>query len=133
MRQAKAAAAAAAQTGSPVLLLSAQAAAASVGPAWFEAVVAAAKAAAPDAAIDGMLDCGTMPGHALAALRHGLKRIRYDGPSFDAIADIARQCGATVLRERPPALALAAAPDEAGPEQMALLVERCSRWLQGAP
>lgn len=72
-----------------------------------------------------------MPGPALAALRHGLKRIRYHGPSFDAIADIARQYGATVLRERPPALDLAAAPDPDGPQSMAALIDRCSLWLQG--
>ncbi len=93
-------------------------------------MVGAAAAAFPDATIEGALDCGAMPGHALAALRHGLKRIRYEGPSFDAVADIARQYGATVLRERPPALDLAAEPDPDGPEGMAALIGLCVRWLR---
>ena len=111
-------------------MLSAYAAAGTVGPAWFDAVVGTAAAANPEAVIEGALDCGAMPGHALAALRHGLKRIRYDGPAFDAVADIARECGATVLRERPPALDLTAEPDPDGPERTAALVDLCSRWLR---
>ena len=130
LRQAQAAAAAAAETGIPVLLLSAYAAAGTVGPAWFDAVLTAAATRYPETAVDGMLDCGGMPGHALAALRHGLRRIRYDGPAFEAVADIAAQSGAAVLRERPAALDLAAETDMGGPEGMAALVDACRRWLQ---
>jgi hypothetical protein len=129
LRQAKAAAAAAAQTGIPVLLLSAYGAAGGVGPAWFAAVIDAAKAAYPEASLEGLLDCAGTPGYALAALRQGLKRIRYDGPAYDAIADIAAQGGATVRRERPTALDLATLPDADGPEAMAALIAGCSRWL----
>jgi hypothetical protein len=122
--QAKAAAAAAAETGCPVLLLSAPSAAGAAGPAWFAAVFRMAADAYPDAAIEGILDCGAMPGHALAALRQGLTTIRYDGPSFEAVCDIAAQCGATVMRERPRALELACDGDAAA------LVEACRRWLR---
>ncbi|MEC7395670.1 MAG: hypothetical protein VX639_00755, partial [Pseudomonadota bacterium] len=41
---------------------------------------------------------------ALAALRQGVKIIIYNGPAFDAIADIASQTGALVLRARPESL-----------------------------
>jgi len=78
----------------------------------------------PGAAIEGVLDCGAMPGHALAALRLGLKTIRYDGPSFEAVSDIAAQSGATVLRGRPRALDLAEDSDPAA------LIEACRRWLR---
>ena len=128
LRQAKAAAAAAADTGRPVLLLSAAGAAGTVGPAWFEAILRASACAFPGATIGGLLDCGDMPGYALAALRHGLKAIRYDGPGFDAVADIAAQLGATVLRDRPQALDLAGTPEDA-----AALSEACRRWLLDDP
>jgi hypothetical protein len=128
LRQAKAAAAAAADTGRPVLLLSAPGAAGTVGPAWFDAVLRIASRASPDAEVDGVLDCGDMPGYALSALRHGLKAIRYDGPGFDAISDIAGQLGAAVLRERPDSLDLAGRP-----EDPAALAEACRNWLLGAP
>lgn len=131
LRQAKAAAAAAAETGHPVLLLSAPAAAGTVGPAWFEALVRMAASAFPGVTVEGALDCGDMPGHALAALRHGLKVIRYDGPAFDAVADIAGQCGATVLRIRPDALELSSLPDSGNADDAAALMEACRRWLQG--
>ena len=128
LRQAKAAAAAAADTGRPILLLSAAGAAATAGPAWFEAVLRMASHVFPGAAIEGVLDCGDTAGYALAALRHGLKGIRYDGPGFEAVADIAAQLGATVLRERPRALDLAGEPEDA-----ARLYEACRRWLLEAP
>lgn len=123
LRQARAAAAAAADTGLPVLLLSAPSAAASTGPAWFGAVVARAAADYPEASIDTMLDCGAMPGYALAALRHGWKAICYDGPSFHAISDIARQTGATVRRTRPTSL------DPDGIENNAF-ADACRQWLR---
>lgn len=69
-----------------------------------------------------------MPGHALAALRYGLKTIRYDGPSVDAIADIARQGGATVLRERPASLDLGRL--QPAPDDGHALADICRRWLQ---
>jgi hypothetical protein len=105
-------------------LLSAPSAAGAAGPAWFQAVLRLAADAYPGAAIEGLLDCGATPGHALAALRQGLKTVRYDGPSFEAVSDIAAQCGATVMRRRPRALELA------GDSDTAALVDACRRWLR---
>ncbi len=107
--QAEAALAAAAALKLPVTLISAPDAAASVGPGWFDALVALARAEYPDVEVTAILDCGAAPGRALAALRHGLKAIRYDGPSVERIADIARRSGARLVGERPPSLDLEAA------------------------
>jgi hypothetical protein len=115
------------ETEIPVLLLSAPSAAASVGPAWFAAVAAAAVAGYPEAPVEPVLDCGALAGHALAAIRHGLKTIRYDGPAFDAVADIAAQSGATVLRERPASLDLGDLPPGRGDD-----LDACRRWLRTA-
>jgi fructose/tagatose bisphosphate aldolase len=123
LRQARAAAAAAVETGVPVLLLSAPSAAASTGPAWFDALVVEALSGLPDAPVAAMLDCGAMPGHALAALRYGWKAIRYDGPSLDAISDIASQSDATVTRERPVSLD----PDAIDVDAFA---DACRQWLR---
>ena len=118
------------ETGIPVTLLSAPSAVASVGPAWFAAVVKSAAAAFSDAPIDPVLDCGSMPGYALAALRHGLKTICYDGATYDTIAEMAAQRGASVLRQRPLSLDLASVA--AGREDDAAYVDACRRWLLGS-
>ena len=89
--QAAAAVKAAAALDRPVLLISAEHASASAGPAWFAQLVDTAKAPFPDCDVIAMLDCGDSPGHALAALREGLRAIRFNGPTFDKIADIAGQ------------------------------------------
>lgn len=119
-----AAASAAAETARPVLLLSAPDAAAGVGCGWFKALLEAVSDANPGAQLAYLFDCGAMPGQALAALRHGLTAIRYDGPASDAILDIARQLSATVERDRPEALDLVDIADD-DPE----LAEICRRWL----
>ena len=127
LRHAHAAASAAAAARVPILLLSAPSAAASAGPGWFSALARSASASRPDADIQPVLDCGDMPGYALAALRHGLKTIRYDGATIGAIEDIARQLGATVLRQRPLALDLG---DGNVPEGDDHLLEACRNWLE---
>jgi hypothetical protein len=108
--------------------LSAPAAAASAGPAWFATVTASAASGFPNANIRATLDCGSMAGHALAALRHGMQSILYDGAAFDALADIARQTGASVSRNRPVALDLGGLPD---PDDSAALRAACRKWLRG--
>ncbi|MBR0655670.1 hypothetical protein [Plastoroseomonas arctica] len=80
-----------------VLLLSAPAAAGFLGPAWFAAMVVGHEPAA--------LDCGADPGHALAALRFGIKRIILAEPS-DGLLSCAAEVGADILPERPPSLDL---------------------------
>ena len=126
LRQARAALAAAAATHRKVTVLSAPFASAAAGPAWFTAVVEQARRAHPDAQCTAVLDCGDLPGGALAALRHGLTAIRYDGPQRRKIQEIAAQSGATVLRKRPRSLDLMTltGDDDA-------IADFCRRWLSG--
>lgn len=89
----------------PVLLLSPPAAVEAMGAAWFLAVVAVAAAAVPDAAATAVLDCDTAPGHALAAVRLGARRLvlSRDVPGFAAVAGAAGSVGAVVWPAAPPA------------------------------
>ncbi|MES2713924.1 MAG: hypothetical protein V4653_20280 [Pseudomonadota bacterium] len=80
-----------------VLLLSPPAAAGFIGPAWFAQMVAGHAPAA--------LDCGADPGHALAALRFGLKLIILSDPQRGLLS-CAAEVGAKVLPVRPPSLDL---------------------------
>jgi len=107
LAHATAALAAAAELSVPVTLISAPSAAGYVGPAWFRAVVEQARAGHPKVDVTAVLDCGDMPGDALAALRDGAAIIRFSGDTAAKIADIAAQCGALVIAERPQALDLA--------------------------
>ncbi len=34
----------------------------------------------PEARVSALIDCGDQPGHVMAALRQGLKRVRFTGP-----------------------------------------------------
>ena len=101
---ADAAARIACEMGTPLFLLSAAGAAAYMGPAWFLALIRQTQERFPEADIRGALDCEAYAGYALAALRQGVKIIIYNGPAFDAIADIASQIDAFVLKARPESL-----------------------------
>ena len=87
----------------PVTLISAPGAAAYAGPLWFKALVEQARAAAPDLAVSGVLDCDDDAGHAMAALRAGIEAIVFTGD--DAVADklsaMAATSVAVVHRSRP--------------------------------
>ena len=114
LAEARAACAVAHELGVAVELRSAPGAAASLGPLWFQEIVAAIETEFPDLTVDAVLDCADAPGYALAALRQGLGRIRFTGPvvTRDKIAAIARRCGAAVESGRPPrALDAAREPD----------------------
>ncbi|MBR0647025.1 hypothetical protein [Plastoroseomonas hellenica] len=115
---AQARAAIAAAGGRQLLLLSAPGAAGSLGPAWFAAILAGHAPAA--------IDCGTDPGHALAALRFGFRLLVLapETPAFAAVAGAAAECGATLLAARPEALDLAGW-DLSRPAAQAAL----ARWL----
>lgn len=118
---ARAALAAGARAGTKVRLLSAPGAAGFAGAAWFAEMVAAARAAQPEAASEAVLDCGREAGLALAAIRAGNEAIRLTAPAkvrarIAAIA-AARGCGLMTGR-RGPALDLLDAPD---PERAAIL------------
>lgn len=103
LEQAKAALKAARERGLCVLLVSAKGAAATLGPAVWREMIAAAEKAEPGALAAAVLDCGDDPGFALAALREGVKAIRVDArPEVRAkLADIAGQRGATLMADRP--------------------------------
>ncbi len=75
-----AALAAAEALGLPVTLASAPDAALQTGPFWFKSVIDAAAEAHPKAVFTAILDCGDEAGAVLAALRMGLKHLRFSGP-----------------------------------------------------
>jgi len=100
-----------------------------VGPGWFQEVIAAARAAVPEARFFPLLDCGDHVGAALAAIRTGVEGVVFTGRSDVAyrVADIARQHGVRFETERPAgALDLAAtffAPQEN-------VGKRCAEFLE---
>jgi hypothetical protein len=120
---ARAAAAAAAAAGRPVLIRSADGAAGYAGALWFQEVIKLAQAAHPDADIAASLDCGDAPGHALGALRQGIKLVRLRArPGIVAkVAAIARQLGAAIDEAPGPVLDLLNEDDA----EMA-----CRAWLE---
>lgn len=79
LAQARAALTAAAALGKDVTLTSAPGAGSYAGPGWFKALTDEAMRAVPAARCTVVLDCGAAPGMALAALRLGLKRLRFTG------------------------------------------------------
>jgi hypothetical protein len=79
--QARAALRAAAELGVGVTLASAAGAGAYAGPLWFKALIDAARKAHPEVAFDAVLDCGEEAGSALAALRAGIARVGFCGPT----------------------------------------------------
>lgn len=76
---ARAALAAAAACGKGATLASAPGAATQTGPGWFKAVIEQARDAYPQVAVKAILDCSDQPGAAMAALRLGLKDLRFHG------------------------------------------------------
>lgn len=97
--QATAALKAAVRAGRAVVLASPPAASASMGAGMFQAIVAAARDAEPDARSLAVLDCGDRPGDAMAALRAGIEAVGFRGDAelAEKLADIAEQSGARVL------------------------------------
>lgn len=96
---ATAACAAAADAGRVVTLLSARGAAAILGPAAFHTMIRDARRIVPAADVSAVLDCGTDPGHALAAFRAGVETVCLDVPpdAWERVVDIAGQYGGTVV------------------------------------
>ncbi len=66
-------------------------------------MIAEARAAVPTARCQAILDCGAAPGLAIAALQAGAEAVVVDAadPVLDKLDDIARQCGARLIRQRP--------------------------------
>ena len=86
--------------GVAITLFSAPNAVASIGPAWFRGIVRDLEHAYPDLDVEVVLDCGDAAGYAMAALRSGIKIIRFSGsPSTTRkIEDIAATHGARLVR-----------------------------------
>ena len=101
LADARAALANARAAGEAVTLLSAPVAAAHGGAAWFAEVIAQAAREFPHARFEAILDCGDGAGYAMAALRAGIKTLRFTGSPEIAskLDDMARACGARVIRD----------------------------------
>ena len=70
-----------------VCLESPAAAAGFQGIGWWQALLASLAEEFPDRQVTGVLDCGSAPGHALAALRAGVNCVRVQAPP-EAIASL---------------------------------------------
>jgi hypothetical protein len=109
LEQARSALGAAQALALPLTLASAAGAGGYAGPLWFKSIIDTAAAEFPEVRLSAVLDCGDEAGTALAALRHGLRRIRVTGSpaAAERLADIAGQLGAVIERgELRPALDL---------------------------
>ena len=85
-----------------LILFSAEGAVANAGPAWFRKLAEIAQKEFPRVKVTAVLDCGDMPGYALAAFRAGCTAIRFTGhrPFKTKIRAIAKAYGASVV-DRP--------------------------------
>ena len=83
--------------GTSPILITPEGAASFYGAGYLGALQTRAEKEFPDIAFELIVDCGDAPGHALACLRAGVKRISMSEPN-DKIADIARQMGAELVR-----------------------------------
>jgi fructose/tagatose bisphosphate aldolase len=81
---------------SPVLITP-EGAASFYGAGYLGALQERAAREFPDIDFELIVDCGDAPGHALACLRAGVKRISMSEPN-GKIADIAQQMGARLVR-----------------------------------
>ena len=84
------------EKASPVLITP-EGAASFYGAGYLAALQVRAETEFPDVDFELIVDCGEAPGHALACLRAGVKRISMSGPN-EKIADIARRMGARLVR-----------------------------------
>ncbi len=96
-------------TGGPVTLLSATGAALYGGCLWWKALTEAARSEFPKVVTEDFLDCADASGHALAALRIGLRRLILwpDAPGRTRVGAIVARQGGVLLPKRPRALDLA--------------------------
>ena len=115
LAHAKAALAAAHELGCPITIASAPGASATVGVRWFQSVVEQAASAYPTVSLRAEIDCAERPGEALAALRCGLKAVRFSGkPAVAAkLSAIAAQLDAEIVTGRQSALDLLGQADPA--------------------
>ena len=88
---------AARRDGTAPLLVTPEGAASVLGAGYLGALQARAERDFPEVDFELVVDCGDAPGHALACLRAGVKRISMRGDN-DRVADIARRRGARLVR-----------------------------------
>jgi hypothetical protein len=96
-RSTEAALLAARADGTSPVLITPEGAASFYGAGYLAALQARAEREFPDIEFELIVDCGEAPGHALACLRAGVKRISMS-ESNDKIADIAQRMGARLVR-----------------------------------
>jgi hypothetical protein len=112
----------------PVTLASAAGAGGYAGPLWFKSLIAAAHAEFPEAEADALLDCGGEAGTTLAALRHGLKRVRFTGDeaALQPLREIAQELGAEIeTGDAPEALDLLNETDPEAAARAYLAAAKC--------
>jgi hypothetical protein len=104
LAHARAALAAARAARVPVMLASAAGAGGYAGPLWFKSLIEAARADFPEVEITAVLDCANEAGTTLAALRHGIKRVRFTGTDIACapLREIAEQLGAEIETGKAP-------------------------------
>jgi hypothetical protein len=135
--------------GQPVTLLSAPGAAIYAGCLWWRALILRARATYPDRTLHDLLDCADASGHALVALRAGLRGLvlAREAPGWDRVAAIAAANGAVLLPIAPEALDMAdirasgkmppSMPADARGGGQAMTarpsVSRLHDWLRAAP
>ncbi|HWD57621.1 MAG TPA: hypothetical protein VG308_05040 [Stellaceae bacterium] len=131
LNQAVAALEAAAAADRPIVLLSAPDAGIYAGAGWFRALIDAARAAAPEAPAEFILDCGDDAGAGQGALRAGIVAIVFTGRADVAarLAGIAAERGARLLTARPEVTVDLGAEFFADRET---LRRRCAEALAGA-
>jgi len=83
--------------GTSPILVTPEGAASFYGAGYLGALQERAEKEFPDVDFELIVDCADAPGHALACLRAGVKRISME-PFNDKIADIAHQMGARLVR-----------------------------------
>lgn len=88
---------AARRDGTAPRLVTTEGAASTLGAGYLGALQERAEREFPDVAFELIVDCADAPGHALACLRAGVKRISMATPD-DRIADMARRSGAELVR-----------------------------------
>src|SRR3712207_4482900 len=81
----RAALAAAVEENVPLTVISMPNAAASAGALWFHALIDTARADYPAPVLTAVLDCADQPGHALGALRVGLRHLLVTGCPAEAL------------------------------------------------
>ena len=96
-RTTEAALQAACADGTSPVLITPEGAASFYGAGYLGALQDRAEKEFPDVDFELIVDCADAPGHALACLRAGVKRISMSEPD-EKIADIAQQMGARLVR-----------------------------------